>query len=128
MSQGCLIHIDLQEFPHFYSLTLSNTFLCNSRPVFWLGTLVVEILSFSFCLVNSECGTYLVVDHSLVYSYPKMFLLNFSVMLTLKPSFAIYISVSFSFFLPPDVASCRIGIKFPQLVNLVLQFLIQNEC
>ena len=29
-------------------------------------------------LVNSECDVYLPVDQSLVYSYPKMFLLFFS--------------------------------------------------
>ena len=33
----------------------------------------VEILSFGFCLVNSECGAYLAVDHNLVYSYSTMF-------------------------------------------------------
>ena len=28
----------------------------------------VEILSFGFCLNNSECGAYLAVDHNLVQS------------------------------------------------------------
>ena len=44
----------------------------------------VEILSFDFYLVNSECGAYLAVDQSLVYgSYPNIFLLFFSLILSL---------------------------------------------
>ena len=39
---------------------------------------LVEILSFSFCLVNSECDAYLPVDQSLLYSRSKMFLLFFN--------------------------------------------------
>ena len=35
--QGCLIHIYLQDVPHFDSLTLSNTFLCNFLLVFYFG-------------------------------------------------------------------------------------------
>ena len=31
--------------------------------------------AFGFYLVNSKCGAYLAVDHSLVYSYPKWCLL-----------------------------------------------------
>ena len=63
----------------------------------------VEILSFGFYIVLSECGAYLAVDHKLVYSrYPKMFLLFFSIILSLipvlNPSFSIHISVLFSFF------------------------------
>ena len=33
---------------------------------------------FHFCLVNSEFGACLVVDHGLAYNYSKMFLLFFS--------------------------------------------------
>ena len=40
-----------------------------------------KILSFSFFLVTSECDVYLPVDPSLVYSYPKMLLLFFSLIL-----------------------------------------------
>ena len=29
MFQGCLIHIDLEDAPHFDLLNLSNTSLCN---------------------------------------------------------------------------------------------------
>ena len=35
----------------------------------------VEVISFSFCLVKSLCVSYLTVNHSLVYSYPKIFAL-----------------------------------------------------
>ena len=40
-----------------------------------------KILSFSFFLVTSECDLYLPVDPSLVYTYPKMLLLFFSLIL-----------------------------------------------
>ena len=39
--QSCLIHTDLQDFPHFDSLTLSNIFLYNFLLVFWLATLAL---------------------------------------------------------------------------------------
>ena len=35
--QGCLIHIYLQDVPHFDSFILSNTFLCNFLLVFALA-------------------------------------------------------------------------------------------
>ena len=62
------------------------------------SSFVAEILSFSFYLVNSECGTYLAVDQSLAYaSYPIMFLLFFSLILSLipvlKPPFLIHVLV-----------------------------------
>ena len=109
--QGCLIHIYLQDVPHFDSLTLSNTFLCNFLLVFCFGWQLlhscfllfistgqviglmcicifilgfsVEILPFGFFLVNSECDAYLPVDHSLVRGHSKMFLLFFSLILSL---------------------------------------------
>ena len=56
----------------------------------------VEILSFAFLLVISECYAYLPFDHNLVNSHPKP---------GLKPSFSIHMSVSFGFFLL-DVVSC----------------------
>ena len=61
-----------------------------------------EILSFSFYLSNYECGACLAVDQSLVYgNYPNMFLLFFSLILSLipvlKPSFLIHVLVSFCF-------------------------------
>ena len=74
-----------------------------------------RILYFGFCLSNSVCDTYLAVDHSSVYSYPKMFILFFSLLTSveclepgLKPSFSIHIFVSFCFLLL-DLASCRTG-------------------
>ena len=73
MFQGCLIIIDLQDVLHFDSLILPYTFLCNCPLVFLLKTfefifpnqileVFVEILSFGFCLINSESDEYLAVD------------------------------------------------------------------
>ena len=75
--------------------------------------LFLGIQSFSFCLVNSEFDAYLPVGHSLVYSHSKMFLLFFSLILSLvlKPSFSIHILVCFCFLLL-DLVSCRIDIEF----------------
>ena len=42
-----------------------------------------EILSFGFCLVNSECDAYPPVDHSLVYGHPKILILFSSLVLNL---------------------------------------------
>ena len=82
---------------------------------------VLEILSFSFCLVNSDCDVHLPVDHSLVYSYPKLFLLFFQSNQSwawLKTIFLdsylgifcswIYLVVEFEFghWLSPDCKSC----------------------
>ena len=84
---------NFQDFPHFDSLNLSNTSLCNFLLVFWFGwqdflhscihIFFVKILSFGFCLVNSECDAYVSVDHSLAYSHPKMFQLFVSLILSL---------------------------------------------
>ena len=41
----------------------------------------VKILSFIFCLVNSECHAYVPVDHSSFYSHSKMCLLFSSLIL-----------------------------------------------
>ena len=110
--QGCWIYIDLKDILHFDSLILLNTFLCNFVLMFYFGwqhlhsyillfvstrqvvlicfcifrssvKFSVEILSFSFCLVNFECDGYLPADHSSVYSHPKLFLLFFSLIMTL---------------------------------------------
>ena len=101
----------------FYCLLAGNTcirvscyFFSTSRLelicfyIFKSNILVffVEICSFAFYLVNSKCEAYLAVDQSLVYgSYPKVFLLFFSLILSLipvlAPSFLIHILVSFSF-------------------------------
>ena len=58
-------------------------------------------MSFGFYLVNLDCSAYLAVDHGLVYSYSKMFLLFFRLIFSLipvsKPPFLIHISVLFSF-------------------------------
>ena len=74
----------------------------------------MESLAFGFYLVNFDRGAYLAVDHSLVYSYPKMSLLFISLNLTLlepglQQYISIYISVSFCLLLL-NLASCRIGI------------------
>ena len=45
----------------------------------------MEILYCGFCLFNCEGGAYLAVYHNLVYSYPKVFLLLFSLVLSLIP-------------------------------------------
>ena len=97
-----------------------------SRLLFWLATLAfifptiytgaiyfcifkssaliifVEILSFGFSQVSSECDPYLPIDHSLVYSHAQMFLLIFYLIfleLSLKPSLPIkdkFTLISFS--------------------------------
>ena len=71
----------------------------------------VGILSFGFCLLKSECGALLTVDHCLVYSYLKCLSLILSLITVVKLFFSIHISVSFSLcFLLLDLAGCRIEI------------------
>ena len=60
------------------SIRQEGWFFFVSNQVFWF---FAKTLSFSFFLVTSECDVYLPVDHSLVYSYPKMLLLFFRVIL-----------------------------------------------
>ena len=61
-------------------LSIRQMFLCLfCNQVFQF---LVEIMCFSFCLVNSECDAYLPVDHSLVYSHSEMLLLFFSLNLS----------------------------------------------
>ena len=79
-----------------------------------------EILSFSFYLSNYECGACLAVDQSLVYgNYPNMFLLFFSLILSLipvlKPSF---LMSWFRFVFLLDLL---------ELCHLVYSFFIHNE-
>ena len=96
----------------------------------------VETLPFGFCLFNSECDASLANHHSLIGSYPKMFLLFLSLILSLIPGlkqfFSIHISFSFLFcFLLLDLTSCIFSnsvINFPQLVNLVFLYVIPNQC
>ena len=105
----------------FCFLNLLEYLLCNFLLVFWLPALAfmfpaicstkqvgqifvfsnqvfyffAEILSFVFCLVNSECDASLVVYHISVYSYPKIFrLFGFDLEPSLKPYFPIHISIS----------------------------------
>ena len=103
MFRGCLI----QDYLNFLSLIHSNTFLCSFLLVFSLATLafmgpfmfptfissmqvdgflvekfLVEMRPVAFPLVNFECDAYLAVNHSLFYSYPKMFLPFFSLIVT----------------------------------------------
>ena len=49
--KGCLIHIHLQDAPHFDSLILLNTFLCNFLLVFWLA---IPTFMFSVCFCQSS--------------------------------------------------------------------------
>ena len=100
-----------------FMLVLGHVSTCIFKPY------ILVFCRNCFCLVNSESGVYLVVDQNLVYNYPKMFLLFFSLILGLipglNPSFLIHVSVSFLFgFLLLDLASRRIEIMstpFPSL-------------
>ena len=110
----------------FLLLIYISTALVNSRAddlylYFHIkcSSCFIEILSFGFCLVSSECDAYLPVDYSLVYGHSKMFLIlsvESNLELGLKPSFSIHISLSFCF-LPLDLVSCRTFAPF-----------IHNEC
>ena len=82
-----------------------------SNQVFWS---FVEILSFGFYLVNYVFVSYLAFDHSLVYSYPKMFLLFLQCNLECKSSFKTiffgsYVGFVFVSFFAPG-CRCRISI------------------
>ena len=85
-------------------LLAGNTFIhVNTRVDLFLYFQVksfsffVEILCFGFCLVSSDCDAYLAVDHSLVYSYAKMFLLFFSLIWILIPGLKPLFSITFRF-------------------------------
>ena len=69
-------------------------FIFSNHFVFWfLG----KILCFGLYLANSECGAYLAVDRSLVYSYPKLCLLFFSLLFleqNSKPFFPIHLRLT----------------------------------
>ena len=88
----------------------------------WNEFLVREVTGGTTQLILSA---YVAADYNLVYSSPKMFLLIFSLILSLipglKPSFSIHISVSFCFLLL-DLASCRIGILPSPLPRLKILF------
>ena len=143
------------------SIILSNTFLCNFLFVFCFGwhhlhlrfllqlfistrqgfvfvfsnqvfQFHVEIMCFSFCLVNSECDAYLPVDHSLIYSHSKMFLLIFSLIFCAW-SKTIFLDSYLGFFLSFVAGSSWLQnvnsvFNFPELVSLVFPFLIGNKC
>ena len=86
----------------FYYLSGKYTFLCNFLRSL-AGNICLHVSSgtnfctfkssvlvlcrnsvfFSFCLVNSKCGAYQAAEHDFVHSYPKMFLLFFSLILGL---------------------------------------------
>ena len=87
----------------------------------WSVLLFVEILTFGFCLVTFECDAYLPVDHSLVYSYHKMYLLFFSLIFTawawFRTIFFIYILLFF-FLLLLDLACCRNGLLWSTFHSL----------
>ena len=97
-----LLVLHLASFRQVF-FVFSNRFL-----VFW------RILSFGFCLSNSECNAYLPVDHSLVYSHPKIFLLFFSLILRLvENQVSQFITSQFITSFCPllmDLSICRIGI------------------
>ena len=107
----CLIHVYFTDVPHFDSFSqipfCAVSFLsfgwqhlhlwAHSCFLLFISTLQVGLIcfyifksnvlvfcrqTFGFCIVNSECDAHLAVDNSLVYSYPKMFLLFFSLILT----------------------------------------------
>ena len=88
----------------------------------WNEFLVREVTGGTTQLILSA---YVAADYNLVYSSPKMFLLIFSLILSLipglKPSFSIHISVSFCLLLL-DLASCRIGILPSPLPRLKILF------
>ena len=88
----------------------------------WNEFLVREVTGGTTQLILSA---YVAADYNLVYSSPKMFLLIFSLILSLipglKPSFSIHISVSFCLLLL-DLASCRIGILPSPLLRLKILF------
>ena len=62
------IHMNLLMFPKCYAR--ADFCIFSSRVLVFC-----KKLPFGFCLVNFERGTFLAVDHSLVYSYSKMLLL-----------------------------------------------------
>ena len=68
-----------------FVLSTGNKVLANSLDLCFKDVRFkdVEILSFGFCLVNSVSDAYLPVDHSLVYSHPKMLPLFFNIILSL---------------------------------------------
>ena len=72
--QAELAVMDLSIFPTIYQcfhcLQMADLIFKSRVLVFF-----VEILSFGFCIVNSECDAYLAVYNSLFYSCPKIFLL-----------------------------------------------------
>ena len=88
----------------------------------WNEFLVRDVTGGTTQLILSA---YVAADYNLVYSSPKMFLLIFSLILSLipglKPSFSIHISVSFCLLLL-DLASCRIGILPSPLPRLKILF------
>ena len=90
------------------------------------SSVLVEVLSFGFYLVNSECVVYLAVAHSLVYSYPKMCVLFFSLILlepNSKPSFSIHLPVLFYFWLLDLIEDTGIlSSTFPNFQILFIHF------
>lgn len=88
----------------------------------WNEFLVREVTGGTTQLILSA---YVAADYNLVYSSPKMFLLIFSLILSLipglKPSFSTHISVSFCLLLL-DLGSCRIGILPSPLPRLKILF------
>ena len=67
-----------------------------SNQGFWF---FVEILSFGYSLVNFECDAHLAVDHSLLYSYPKMFLFFSLILNAWGTWFRIFLDSYLGFFL-----------------------------
>ena len=73
----------------------------------------------------------LTVDHNLVYSYPKMFLLFFGLILTVCAWLKIFfLDPYYDFFLDltGKFLNQNLFIKFPHIVSLIFPFLIHNEC
>ena len=86
-----------------FGRTLAFMLVLGLTFVFWNQVFLffVKILVFGFCLVNCKGSAYLAVDHNLLYSRTIMFVLilslTFGLILGLKSSFSIHISVLFSF-------------------------------
>ena len=88
-----------------------------------------QINVFWLFLVNSGCDLHLVVDQSLVFgNYPKVFLLFFSLVLSLIPvKKTIFFYPCLDFILLFSCIYWNSVINVPRLINLVYRFLIDSE-
>ena len=96
----------------------------------------LQKFSYGFCPVHFECDAILAVDHSFVYSYPKMFLLYSSLILTAWTWFPSVVLDSYLggffcllHFICSQLQHWNSVISFPELFNLVILviFVIQRN-